>query len=192
MLSPDGATVYDAVNGINWLADANLAATNRFGLPVCTASGAQPCVNASGLMNYAAAAAWVQAMNAANYLGHNNWQLPTTPPLDRGCGKTGPNGNSVGFGCTASALGSLFYSTSTVRSRREQLQPNAGQIQPDGGNRQRHDRECSTSHVGSAFRGCRRASPGDRRLIEDTNSRAEARLQPRKADPTGLRITQHV
>jgi len=117
MLSQDGATVYDAVNGINWLADANLAATNRFGLPVCTASGAQPCVNASGLMNYAAAAAWVQAMNAANYLGHNNWQLPTTPPLDRGCGKTGPNGNSVGFGCTASALGSLFYTTSTVRSR---------------------------------------------------------------------------
>jgi hypothetical protein len=29
-------------------------------------------------MNYNAAAAWVAAMNAANYLGHNNWQLPTT------------------------------------------------------------------------------------------------------------------
>ena len=30
-------------------------------------------------MRYTAATAWVSAMNAANYLGHNNWQLPTTP-----------------------------------------------------------------------------------------------------------------
>jgi uncharacterized protein (TIGR03437 family) len=109
VLSPDGITVYDTVNNISWLADANLAATNRFGLPVCNASGAQPCVNPSGSMGYQAAAAWVQAMNAANYLGHTNWQLPTTPLADSGCGFTGPQNNSFGFNCLASALGSLYY-----------------------------------------------------------------------------------
>ena len=73
--SPSGFTVYDSVNGVNWLADTNLAATNRFSLPLCTGSGNQVCVNASGSMNYQSAAAWVNAMNAANYLGHSNWQL---------------------------------------------------------------------------------------------------------------------
>ncbi|MGO9228953.1 MAG: hypothetical protein ACLQKA_07055 [Bryobacteraceae bacterium] len=108
VLSPDGTTVYDTVNGVNWLANADLAATNRFGLPVCAGSGTQPCVNPSGSMSYMSAAAWVQAMNGANYLGHNNWQLPTTPLLDRNCGKTGPTGNSFGFGCTADALAYLY------------------------------------------------------------------------------------
>jgi uncharacterized protein (TIGR03437 family) len=109
VLSPDGITVYDTVNNISWLADANLPATNRFGLPVCAAFGTEACVNASGSMSYQAAAAWVQAMNAANYLGHTNWQLPTTPLADSGCGFTGPQNNSFGFDCSASALGSLYY-----------------------------------------------------------------------------------
>lgn len=92
LLSPDGTTVYDTVNNISWLGNADLAATNRFGLPLCTGPGTQPCVNASGSMRYDAAVAWVQATNAANYLGHSNWQLPTTPANDSGCGKTGPQG----------------------------------------------------------------------------------------------------
>jgi len=108
VLSVDGLTVYDTVNNISWLADADLAAANRFGLPLCTGSGTQTCINASGSMRYDAAVAWVQAMNAANYLGHSNWQLPTTPNNDSGCGKTGPTGNNFGFGCTASALASLW------------------------------------------------------------------------------------
>ena len=107
-LSADGLTVFDSANGITWLADGNLAAGARFGLPVCAASSGNPCVNASGSMNYASAAAWVAAMNAANHLGHNNWQLPTTPPIDKSCGKVGPNGNSFGFGCTAGALDTVY------------------------------------------------------------------------------------
>ena len=59
-------------------------------------------------MNYQAAAAWVAGMNAANYLGHNNWQLPTTPLNDSHCGRTGPTGDNFGFGCTAGALDSLY------------------------------------------------------------------------------------
>jgi hypothetical protein len=50
--SSDGLTVYDTVNKITWLANANLPASNRFGLPVCNASATAPCVNASGSMNY--------------------------------------------------------------------------------------------------------------------------------------------
>ena len=68
-LSSDGATVYDTTNNISWLADANLPASNTFGLPYCTdPSNPKICVNPSGSMNYESAAAWVTAMNAANYL----------------------------------------------------------------------------------------------------------------------------
>src|SRR5690348_642229 len=110
VLSPDGLTVYDTVNNITWLADANLPGSARFGLPVCTGSGngVQTCVNAGGSMNYGAAVAWVAAMNAANYLAHSNWQLPTTPLTDKTCPKTGPNGASFGFGCTAGALDTIY------------------------------------------------------------------------------------
>ena len=74
-LSADGLTVYDTVNGVTWLADANFASSDRFGLPLCngSSSGAQICVNPGGSMNYLAAAAGVQAMNSANYLGHDDW-----------------------------------------------------------------------------------------------------------------------
>jgi uncharacterized protein (TIGR03437 family) len=110
VLSPDGMTVYDPVNKVNWLADVNLPASNRFGLPVCSGSSIDPktCVNPSGSMSYQAAAAWVKAMNAANYLGHSNWQLPTTPIVDTSCSFVGPQTNSFGWGCTASAFGSLY------------------------------------------------------------------------------------
>lgn len=107
-LSADGLTVFDSANGITWLADANLAASMRFGLPVCTPLTARPCVNASGSMDYQSAAAWVEAMNAANFLGHSNWQMPTTPLVDQTCGKVGSNGGSFGFGCTASAFATMY------------------------------------------------------------------------------------
>ena len=110
-LSPDGTTVHDTVNDVSWLANFNLAATNRFGLPACNGvtTDAKACVNASGSMTYQAAAAWVTAMNAANYLGHSDWQLPTTPITDGNCSFVGPQQNSFGFNCSGSALGSLFY-----------------------------------------------------------------------------------
>ncbi len=109
--SPDGGTVFDTVNNVSWLANADLAATNQFTLPVCDGSDSQPCVNPSGSMSYQAATAWVNAMNTAAYLGHTNWQLPTTPSTDGRCPFTGPHGESFGFNCTASAMGSLYYNT---------------------------------------------------------------------------------
>jgi len=110
-LSTDGLSVYAATNQVTWLANANLAATNRFGLPVCGSSAidTKTCVNPSGSMSYQAAVAWVQAMNAANYLGHSNWQLPTAPILDSTCPLIGGQGGSFAFDCASSALGSLYY-----------------------------------------------------------------------------------
>ena len=107
--SQDGMTVYDTAHQVTWLGDFNLPASNTFGLPVCDASGTEPCVNPSGSMSFRSAAAWVAAMNHARYLGRADWRLPTTPVTDPTCPKTGPHGNSFGFGCSHGALGSLYY-----------------------------------------------------------------------------------
>lgn len=113
--SADGLTVYDSTTGVTWLADANLAASHRFGLPVCSAAGTQPCVNPDGSMNYQSALAWIQAMRSADYLGHADWQLPTTPNSEPRsntiCPRIGPKPyqNQFGFNCADNGLGSLFY-----------------------------------------------------------------------------------
>ncbi len=112
--SPDGKTVYDTATNVTWLADANLSATATFGLPVCNGASAQPCINPSGSMTYPSAVAWVNAMNTATYLGHSNWQLPTNPTNDPGCLLN--NNLSFGFNCSASALGSLYYSALALRA----------------------------------------------------------------------------
>ncbi len=100
----DGKTVHDARLGVTWLADANLAATESFGV-----TG----INSSGSMDYATAVRWVAAMNASNngagYLGRNNWQLPTASSTDKTCELTGRNGEPFGYNCSGSALGSLYY-----------------------------------------------------------------------------------
>jgi hypothetical protein len=102
--SADGKTVHDNVLHVTWLADANYPATEKFGLPVKNGGG----------MTYRIARRWVTALNASNggagYLGHNNWTLPATPATDSSCSVAkGPNGNSFGYNCVNSPMGSLFY-----------------------------------------------------------------------------------
>ena len=67
--------VYDDVLDITWLADANLALTNTFGI-----SG----INSQGGMSFDTAQAYIAAMNADNggdgYLGVNTWRQPETEP----------------------------------------------------------------------------------------------------------------
>jgi hypothetical protein len=87
--NPDGQTVHDGALNINWLANANLAATTTFGV-----AG----INANGTMDYNAALAWIAAMNAADYLGHNNWRLPTSD-----------NAETSDYYRLGSELGELFY-----------------------------------------------------------------------------------
>ncbi|MBV8084638.1 MAG: hypothetical protein JO247_07460 [Chloroflexi bacterium] len=126
VLSSDRMTVYDSVSDVTWLADANLAASNRFGLPVGNAAGQVP---SSGAMGYQAAMSWIGAMNAVHYLGHANWQIPTTPPKDKACGRTGPHGESFGFGCKASALAALYGSLG-LTAPASAVAPASGQTGP--------------------------------------------------------------
>ncbi len=89
---------------VTWLANANLAASNTFGLPRCASPGIPKlCVNADGAMDWNSADQFVANMNSYNgigYLGQTNWQLP---PMDLSCG--------VSYHCTSDSdpLGELFY-----------------------------------------------------------------------------------
>jgi len=71
-----GQAYYDTVLDITWLADANLAASNTFGV-----SG----IHSWGGMTWDTAQSWLMAMNAdggTGYLGYNNWRLPTVTPVN--------------------------------------------------------------------------------------------------------------
>jgi len=99
-----GQAYYDDVLNITWLANANLADTNDFGV-----AG----INASGTMNWTTVQSWIGAMNAANYLGTSTWRLPTI--IDTGT--SGCNYAYTGTDCgynvdlSTSEMAHMFYST---------------------------------------------------------------------------------
>lgn len=101
----DGLAVYDTDLNITWLVNANLAATNSFGV-----SGIVPQSTnyPGGEMTWDTAQSWIGAMNAANYLGYNNWMLPTTLQPDASC-YSQSGGVSSSHSCTGSMMGHLFY-----------------------------------------------------------------------------------
>ena len=68
LIDRGGGLIYDDVLNLTWLQNANLAATNTFGV-----SGIQ----SNGTMTWDTANQWITAMNAADYLGYNDWRLPT-------------------------------------------------------------------------------------------------------------------
>src|SRR5579883_1560625 len=102
--------------GVYWLADANLAAKQTFGVQG---------INPDGSMTWETALNWVAAMNKVDngpgktkgYLGHDNWTLPLTPDVDPNLVKdpqhaatqSGPNGDSFGYDFSSSLFGHLFY-----------------------------------------------------------------------------------
>jgi uncharacterized protein (TIGR03437 family) len=100
-VNPGGQTVYDPETDVTWLANANVAATNTFGLPVCTDENTPKlCVGQNGAMDWDSASQFVTNMNnGAGYLGQTKWQLP---PVDPSC----PN---YGCGGTLNPMGNLFY-----------------------------------------------------------------------------------
>lgn len=65
--------IYDDILDVTWLQDANLAATETFGV-----SG----INANGTMDWNTAQLWINAMNDSEYLGYDNWRLPTNEPVN--------------------------------------------------------------------------------------------------------------
>ena len=75
IVNSDG-TITDSVTQLMWLQDANLAATETFGVPEYnpdTGYGIH-----WGCLSWYTAQYWIAAMNAANYKGYNDWRLPTT------------------------------------------------------------------------------------------------------------------
>jgi hypothetical protein len=126
LIARDGGQVaFDSRLNVSWLADANLAAKQTFGVPG---------INKTGSMDYATAIRWVTAMNAfdhgGGYLGHNNWQLPTTPATDASCERTGRHGESFGFNCSGSALGSLYYVSIGLREPESAIQAQVNTVGP--------------------------------------------------------------
>lgn len=79
--------------GLTWTADANLAATETFGV-----SG----ITADGRMSWDTSLAWIEAMNAANYGGANDWRLWSALNNDG-------SGPTMGYNVSTSELGHLFY-----------------------------------------------------------------------------------
>jgi hypothetical protein len=114
-----GQAVYDDDLDISWVGNANLAATNTFGLATGVSlgtyegdtSGVNGIINANGSMNWPGALFWIDAMNAANYLDFSDWRLPNTLVPDSGCTSSDgtPRTDSHGLDCMGSEMGHLFY-----------------------------------------------------------------------------------
>jgi hypothetical protein len=91
--SSAGADLVLDGQGLTWTADANLAATETFGV-----SG----IAANGSMSWDTSLAWIDAMNAANYGGANDWRLWSALNSDG-------SGPDMGYDVIDSELGHLFY-----------------------------------------------------------------------------------
>jgi hypothetical protein len=94
-----GQAYYDDVLDITWLADANYAKTSGY--------------DADGQMTWTAAQTWIGTLNTANYLGVNDWRLPTvTDTGTSGCNYA-YTGTDCGYNVDLSSgeMAHLFYST---------------------------------------------------------------------------------
>jgi Protein of unknown function (DUF1566) len=65
-----GQAYYDTNLNITWLTNANLA----------------------GATDWNAAQSWIAGLNSANYLGYNDWRLPTVGPVNGTSFNYGPGG----------------------------------------------------------------------------------------------------
>ena len=114
---------YDTDLNITWLANANLAASNSFGLAYNTylgtypsdASGYQGYIYSNGVTNWPGAMLWIDAMNTANYLGYTGWRLPTVNDVNND-GATYTNfyqGVDYGYNIDTanSEMAHMFYDT---------------------------------------------------------------------------------
>ena len=100
-LTLGGQGVYDTDLNITWLADANLAASNTFGV-----SGIS-----NGYLDWNTAQSWIGAMNAANHLGFNDWRLPTVTDIGApgGSGSWYDGTGDYFYNVTSSEMGHLYY-----------------------------------------------------------------------------------
>jgi len=122
--------VYDDVLDITWLADANLAATETFGMGRISPEFGigSNVVGESGRMTWNNISTWLNRMNSHDsgngYFGINTWRLPTAAPLNgvshditfsqlgdtnHGYNLSAPDFISSGF--KGSEFAHLFYNT---------------------------------------------------------------------------------
>lgn len=118
-LTPGGTdyqAYYDTVLNLTWLADANLAKSNPFGLHYVDGyrnineiylSGEGRITD--GAMYWSTANLWIQAMNAANYLGVNTWRLPNINVDGDACGTDEIASGNCDYNVRTTA-GSVVYS----------------------------------------------------------------------------------
>jgi len=126
-----GQVLNDTDLNIAWVADANLAASNTFGLArnVNLSLGGNSIINSDGSMNWGGAQKWIGAMNAANYLGYSDWRLPyTTDTGTPGCNYS-TNGTDCGYNSTGSEMSHLYYSELGNKG----LKNTSGALQPGSG-----------------------------------------------------------
>ncbi len=94
--------INDTTQNLVWTQDANLAATETFGV-----SG----LNADGSMTWDKARTWIRAMNLANYKGYSDWRLwRATDTGSPGCDQAF-SGTDCGWNIdlSTSELGHLWY-----------------------------------------------------------------------------------
>ena len=117
-----GQAYYDTVLDITWLANAKLVLTNQFGLSLSTLEidDTPNTVGSTGLITWTNANAWIGGMNTANYLGFNNWRLPTM--IDTGAPGCvwSNNGGDCGYNVRTSS-GSPPYPATVVYSEMASL-----------------------------------------------------------------------
>lgn len=109
LLDRGNGLIYDSVLNVTWLKDANLAASQTFGV-----LGIDP----DGAMKLATARDWISAMNLSGYKGYSDWTLPMNRPINGvsfnesfvlPASATGVNDNGYNITSTNSPLAHLFY-----------------------------------------------------------------------------------
>jgi hypothetical protein len=87
-----GKAVYDTATGISWTLDANLAASDNFGVTGFASMGptvsgtylTAPLIDADGAMLFGTIdgpLGWRTAMNQSKYAGSKNWKIPSLADL---------------------------------------------------------------------------------------------------------------
>lgn len=112
--------IRDPSTNLEWQQNANLSATEAFGIKRSQEENPPAGeIGSTGRMSWFTAQAWIAAMNAKNYLGHDDWRLPLTSQPDPTCQIQQDHGGGFplqgeGVGCLGSELGYLFYTVGGV------------------------------------------------------------------------------
>ncbi len=69
LINRGNGLIYDTDLNVTFLQNANLAATQTFGVPG---------IDSGGWMTWYTANSWIAAMNVANYKGYDDWRLPAS------------------------------------------------------------------------------------------------------------------